>query len=104
MKIYYFSGNAGFLGYKMSTTLLIRKMILLPYLWCKLLTTYKKRRPCVGCGDKTLELERHCKCSDITLGVTTWRYGDLAVPAFSVSNVDFQHDCPMLTDETIETS
>ena len=29
---YYFSENAGFLGYKMSTRLVERKMILLPYL------------------------------------------------------------------------
>ena len=44
MKNYYFSENAGFLGYKMSTRLRDRKMILLLYLWRKDGPTYKKRR------------------------------------------------------------
>ena len=38
LKNYYCSESAGFLGYKMSTTLLVRKMVLLPYLWRKVLT------------------------------------------------------------------
>ena len=33
-----------FLGYKMSTTLLVRKMILLPYVWRKVLTHLSKKR------------------------------------------------------------
>ena len=34
-KLSYFSENAGFLGYTMSTALFDRTMILLPYLWRK---------------------------------------------------------------------
>ena len=61
---------------------------------------------CSGCGDKTLALERHCKCSQTVKGITSWHYGDLDQAAYSTTGLATQrtnqHDCVMLGDEKIE--
>ena len=60
---------------------------------------------CTGCGEFSLQLERHCKCSSTDLnGVTTWKYGDLSQPAFSTTGRNYQHDCPLENTESVETS
>ncbi|CAG5080554.1 Oidioi.mRNA.OKI2018_I69.PAR.g9643.t2.cds [Oikopleura dioica] len=56
---------------------------------------------CPDCGDKTLELTRHCKCQEAD---GRFRFGDLTVPAFSTTFAHFQHDCTLATGETVENS